>query len=118
MMQSMTPFEFAEVILVPFPFTDQTTNKKRPAIIISSNKYNTDRPDTIIMAITSQLKSKNIIGEVIIQEWEKAGLLKASAIKPVITTIEKKLIIRKMGKLENKDLLTLQESLSLIIGHK
>ena len=41
------------------------------------------------MAITSQMKSKNIIGEVIIQEWEKAGLLKASAIKPVITTKKK-----------------------------
>lgn len=117
MIQSMTPFEFAEIILVPFPFTDQSTTKKRPAIIISSNAYNVDRPDTIIMAVTSQMRSKNILGEVIIQEWEKAGLLKASTIKPIITTIEKKLIIKKMGRLENKDLLALQESLTLIVGH-
>ena len=43
------------------------------------------------MAVTSQMRSKNIFGEVVIREWEKAGLLKASAIKPIITTIEKKI---------------------------
>ena len=36
----MTPYDKGDVILVPFPFSDQTTSKKRPAVIISSNKYN------------------------------------------------------------------------------
>lgn len=49
----MTPFEFGDIILVPFPFTDQTTSKKRPAVVISSSTYNTARPDLIIMAVTS-----------------------------------------------------------------
>jgi mRNA interferase MazF len=30
-------FEFGDVVLVPFPFTDQTTSKKRPAVVVSSN---------------------------------------------------------------------------------
>ena len=55
-MPSMTNSEFGDIILVPFPFTDQTTTKKRPAVIISSITYNTERPDLIIMAVTSQLK--------------------------------------------------------------
>lgn len=29
----MTPCKFADIILVPFPFTDQSTTKKRPAVI-------------------------------------------------------------------------------------
>ena len=65
----MTPFEFGDIILVPFPFTDQTTSKKRPAVVISSSTYNTARPDLIIMAVTSQIKPTTIIGEVIIQDW-------------------------------------------------
>ncbi len=46
----MAPFEFGDIILVPFPFTDQSTTKKRPAVVISSAIYNTERPDLIIMA--------------------------------------------------------------------
>jgi len=45
MMLSMISFEFADVILVPFPFTDQSATKKRPAVVISSTAYNTERPD-------------------------------------------------------------------------
>ncbi len=29
-------YSFGEVVLVPFPFTDQTGLKKRPAVIVSS----------------------------------------------------------------------------------
>ena len=35
----MTSYNFGDVVLVPFPFTDQTTNKKRPAVVISSDVY-------------------------------------------------------------------------------
>ncbi len=112
----MTPFEFADIILVPFPFTDQSTTKKRPAVVISSKAYNTERPDLIIMAVTSQIKPASVIGEVIIQDWQDAGLLKPSAIKPVMTTIEKPLIIKAMGRLKEKDQTALHESLKVILG--
>jgi len=69
-------------------FTDQSTTKKRPAVVISSEIYNTERPDLIIMAVTSQIQPARIIGEVIIKDWQEAGLLKPSVVKPVITTIE------------------------------
>jgi mRNA-degrading endonuclease toxin of MazEF toxin-antitoxin module len=39
-MQHMTTYKFGDVILVSFPFTDQSTSKKRPAIVISSDIYN------------------------------------------------------------------------------
>ena len=111
----MTHFEFGDVVLVPFPFTDQSATTKRPAVVISSQAYNTERPDLIIMAVTSQIKPTAIIGEVIMQGWQVAGLLKPSAIKPVITTIEKSLVIRTMGKLKDNDRIALQESLKIIL---
>ena len=42
---------FGDVIVVPFPFTDQTTIKRRPAVVISSERYNLEQPDLILMAI-------------------------------------------------------------------
>jgi len=114
----MTPFEFGDIILVPFPFTDQSTSKKRPAVVISSVAYNAERPDLIIMAVTSQIKPTAIIGEVIVQGWQEAGLLKPSAIKPVVTTIEKTLVINTMGRLSEDDQKAMQESLKAILGRK
>jgi mRNA interferase MazF len=49
------PFEFGNVVLVPFPFTDQTASKQRPAVVVSSRAYGQERPDLLMMAITSQL---------------------------------------------------------------
>jgi mRNA interferase MazF len=71
----MTDYEFGDVILVPFPFTDQTTSKKRPAAVVSSTTYNKMRPDLVFMAITSQTKLIAGFGELTIKQWNQAGLL-------------------------------------------
>src|SRR6478735_1551981 len=55
------------------------------------------RPDVIVMAVTSQiLRPAGALGEVLIGDWQGAGLPKASLIKPVLATIEQRLILRKL----------------------
>ncbi len=109
-------FEFGDIVLVPFPFTDQTTTKKRPAVVVSSSEYQHQRPDVVVMAVTSQMQPSPSYGELVITEWEKAGLVKPSVIKPVLATIHKKLILRKRGKLEHPDRETLKVMLDQILG--
>lgn len=108
-------YNFGDILLVPFPFTDQTTTKKRPTVVISSNEYSTKKPDLIIMAVTSQTNSSLSFGEMPIGDFASAGLLKPSIIKPVITTIEKSLIIRKLGQLKPSDCNKLRELIELIL---
>lgn len=110
----MTSFEFGDVVLVPFPFTDQSSIKKRPAIVVSSQAYNSERSDVIIMAVTSQIRPTNNF-DTPVTDWQAAGLLKPSAVKPVIATVEKALVIKRLGRLGEKDRKTLAESLSLIL---
>lgn len=110
----MTSFEFGDVVLVPFPFTDQSTAKKRPAIVVSSQIYNSERPDVIIMAVTSQVRAANAF-DIPIQDWQSAKLLKPSVVKPVIATVEKTLVIKRLGQLNEKDRKTLAESLQAIL---
>jgi mRNA interferase MazF len=52
------------------------------------------------MAITSQIHSTSNLGEVGIEEWQAANLLKPSAIKPVFATLEQTLILKRLGTLE------------------
>lgn len=81
-------YSFGEVVLVPFPFTDQSGAKKRPAVIVSSGGYNLNRRDIVIMAITGQVRTPLAFGEAMLASWQTAGLIKASVLKPVFTTIE------------------------------
>jgi len=46
----MTRYNRGDVILVPFPFSDQTTTKKRPAVIISSDTYNNISQDLLLIS--------------------------------------------------------------------
>jgi mRNA interferase MazF len=112
----MTDYKFGDIIPVPFPFTDQTTTKKRPAVIVSSSTYNQNRPDIVIMAVTSQIHSSGYFGDVRIQKWQQAGLLKPSVIKPILTTVEKGLVIKKLGSIADSDRVALAEELQSILG--
>ncbi len=109
-------YSFGNVVLVPFPFTDQAGTKKRPAVIVSSDTYNVSRRDLIIMAITSQIRQPLDYGEALITEWQHAGLIKTSVFKPVFTTIEQSLVIRTMGKLAKADMQTLHSLIGEILN--
>lgn len=108
-------FDFGDVLLVPFPFTDQSGTKKRPAVV-SIVDYNTSRRDIVIMAITSQMRAPLGYGEAMVDDWRGAGLIKASVLKPVFSTIEQGLVMRVMGHLSAADLQTLQRLLRNVIG--
>lgn len=111
----MISYKFGDVVLVPFPFTDQIGKKKRPAVIVSSVNYNAARFDVVLMAITSQVKVAPTFGEVEVAAWKESGLLKPSSIKPVFATVEKRLVLRQLGKLEAPDRAALQNSMRIIL---
>lgn len=110
------PYSFGDIVLVPFPFTSQAASKQRPAVIVSSSPYNQAKPDIILMAITSQFRPSPALGEVWLQDWRAAGLLKPSAIKPVLATLEQALIIRQLGTLTHADQASLKHAITQIIA--
>ena len=115
-MADSSRFSFGDVVLVPSPFTDRSGIKKRPAVVVSSHSYNATRRDIVIMAITSQVRTPLGFGEAMVDGWQAAGLVKASVLKPVFTTLERGLIVRALGKLEAADAKTLREVLGEVIG--
>jgi len=110
------PFDFGDVVLIPFPFPDQSAIKQRPAVVVSARAYNLARPDVVVMAITSQLRASTALGEVWLRDWQGAGLLKPSAIKSVIATLEQGLIKRRLGSLSANDQADLRRPIGEIIG--
>lgn len=115
-MPSMTTYNFGDVVLVGFPFTNLQTVKKRPAVVISRTVYQQNRPDVILMAVTSQIRQPLATGEAILKNWQAAGLAKPSVIKPLIATLEQRQIVRVMGQLSKADREGLGKVIQGILG--
>jgi mRNA interferase MazF len=43
-MPNTTAYSFGDIVLVPFPFTDQTASKKRPAVVVSADAIISNGP--------------------------------------------------------------------------
>ena len=107
-------FAFGDVVLVAFPFTSQAASKQRPAVVISRRAYNLARPDVVLMAITSRIQQD--AGDRLIAAWASAGLIKPSAIKPVIATLEQSLILRNLGALSDADKALVRSAIQEVLG--
>ncbi len=91
-----------DIVLLPFPFTDLSTTKKRPGLIISPDTYN-ECSDVMIIFITSKLNGVGKIGDYKIKNWKESKLPKPSMIRFKFATIDKSIIIKKLGSLQKYD---------------
>ncbi len=110
----MTPFEQFDVITVPFPYTDRSKSKKRPAIILShSLKFDKKINHSICAMITSE-KNRSWPNDVLIKNLKITGLPAPSVIRMKIFTLDHQIIIEKIGTLSSKDLATLKKSFKAV----
>src|SRR6266480_3915811 len=101
-MPSTTSFKQGDIVLVPFPFTDLSAIKQRPALVISPDRLNDARPDLVVVAITSQIPAALGEDDVRLADAELAacGLPRPSVVKlGKIFTIHQGLIRKKLGHL-------------------
>jgi len=101
-MPSTTVYKKWEIVLVPFPFSDLSSAKRRPALIVSPDLYNTGK-DIVIAYITSQMNISPRFGDYNLQKWKEAGLPKPSKVRMKFATLDKSIIVKKLGKLEKED---------------
>lgn len=106
-MPSTISFRQGEVVLVPFPFTDLTAIKQRPALVISPERLNKVRADVVVAAITSQIPDALGEDEVLLSDADlrAAGLPKRSIVKlGKIFTIHQGLTRKKLGHISQSTL--------------
>lgn len=100
----MTIYSRADVVLVVFPFTDFIGQKKRPALVVSSDDYNRGTPDLIIAQITGNVNAPPRPGDHHIADWQQAGLLAPSLVRAKLATIESSLVDRRLGTMPSADI--------------
>ena|SRR3989442_10691405 len=99
-MPPTTSYRRGDVVLVPFPFTDLSATKQRPALVVSPDSLNSARDDVVLVAITSQVPARLEADEIEIPsaELNATGLLKPSIMKlSKIVTIHRDLVRKRIG---------------------
>jgi mRNA interferase MazF len=109
-------FQRGEVVLVPFPDSDLSTTKVRPAIVVSSTAYHETEPDLLLAAITSNLGAATGSFDYPLQNWKEAGLRFPSALKPVLFTLDPQRVIHTLGVVHPTDLAEIDQRLKLALG--
>jgi mRNA interferase MazF len=93
-----------DVVLIPFPFTDLSTAKTRPAAVISGAAYHNVRSELLLAYISSQVSKAHPILDHMLIDWASAGLPRPSFVRPKVAAIEPSLIVHRVGTLSSGDL--------------
>lgn len=111
----MISYNQHDVILVDFGFSDGRGSKKRPALIISSDRYQKDRQEIVIAAITSNV-GRILFGDTRLNGWKEASLLCPSLVTAIIRTIKTTLVIKKLGVLPKEDFQSVKKNIAGVMG--
>jgi mRNA interferase MazF len=108
----MTTYNRGDVILVDIAFSGATGRKRRPAVVISTDAFNRAGIKLIVAAITGNVSPPFRPGDTLLNNWSAAGLLKPSAVRGVLATVDKADVVRKIGTLSGKDLAQVERSIA------
>jgi|SRR3989344_5091084 len=101
----MALFQQRELVLLPYPFSDQKGSKVRPAIIVSNDNFNRRCEDCLMVPLTTIIKDEPFSLMINQDSLESGKLLKPSRARiDKLFTIKKSLIIMKIGKINDKTL--------------
>ena len=113
----MTGYKRGDVVLVRFIFSDETGERQRPAVIVSSDTYHQSRQEAIIVAITSRT-DRILVGDHLISDWQEAGLLFPSGATGIVRTIKQGMIAKKLGIMPLPDMKRIEGNLRDALGLK
>ncbi len=95
-------FEQFDVVRVPFPFTERTATKNRPALVLSKPVFNNAADHSVLVMITSAINNWPL--DCPIEDIDAAGLPVASRIRFKLFTLDNRLIRGKLGSLAPYDI--------------
>jgi mRNA interferase MazF len=105
-----------DIVLIPIPFTDLASQKKRPAIIISCDKYNETNEDIVVVALTSNIENRDFTVTLTNNDLENGTLKVTSMIRvDKIYTLNKSIVIKTFGRVKPDILIKIKDLILKLI---
>jgi mRNA interferase MazF len=107
----MTRFNPGQVVLIRFPFTDQASKKRRPAMVICPVEFSARHGDIVVVPLTGREQNADLR----LDGWREAGLLKPTWLKPLVATVNESFVERSLGVLTTEDQKKVQSVVGMLI---
>jgi len=109
-------FEQGEIVLVPFPFSDLSSIKQRPVLVLSNIAYNDNSEDMVTCGITSNLKDADYSVLVGNKDLAYGTLPVTSRIRAdKIFALKQSLAKKKIAKINNRLFEQVKEKIAKLI---
>lgn len=96
-------FDRLDVVVVPFPFTDQAATKRRPALVLSGAGQFNSRAGHSIMAMITSATENPWPHDILLTDLKSAGLSVPCSVRLKLFTIDNRLVLRRSGRLGKAD---------------
>jgi mRNA-degrading endonuclease toxin of MazEF toxin-antitoxin module len=101
-----------DILLIPIPFTDLTSQKRRPVVVISNNSYNQKTADVVVVAMTSNPMPTDYSFAVATSDLEKGILNRPSKVRvDRIYTLSKSIASKTFGRVNEATLERIRQML-------
>ena len=107
-------FDAFDIVIVPFPFTDRATTRRRPAVVISDADFNAATGHVIAAMITSAHQSA-WSSDVPLTDLATAGLPTPCVVRLKLFTLDSTLVVRKAGTMSVPDIAAVSAELRKIL---
>lgn len=103
-------FDAGDVVVVPFPFTDRATSRRRPALVVSNRPFN-DHHAQVVLAMITTATNPGWPSDTPIGDRDSAGLNADSIIRLKFFTLDQSLVQRRIGGLGKNDSKAVRDSM-------
>ena len=108
-----------DIVLVPIPFTDLTSKRRRPVVVVSNDEYNRKAEDIVAVAMTSNLKTANYSFTITSADLTAGSPKKASRIRvDKIYTLAQSIVVKRFGRLREDSFDRIHQLLGALVGER
>ncbi len=111
--------EQGDIVLIPIPFTDLSSQKRRPVIVVSNNAYNRKTADLIVVAMTSNPTPVEYSFSITSSDLEKGSLNRPSKVRvDKIYTLAQSIVVKVFGRVNAATLDRIRTTFQDLVANK
>lgn len=109
--------EQGDIVLIPIPFTDLSSQKRRPVIVISNNAYNRETADIVVVAMTSNPVTADYSFTLTPSVLEKGVLNRPGKVRAdKVYTLSQSIVVKTFGRVKETTLERIRQTLQHLIA--
>jgi mRNA interferase MazF len=108
-----------DIVLIPIPFSDLSSQKRRPVIVISNDAYNYRTKDIVVVAMTSNPVKVDYSFTITSSDLDQGNLNRPNKVRvDKIYTLSQSIVVKTFGRVNSNVLDQIRDKLRDLIAKR